>query len=169
MVAKGILVFEWGNDTLTAALEALPKEAEAAVVEVVKDTTARATRIVKNKTPVDRGRLRQGWRAEVKGLTGRFVNTVAQANVAEFGGWPVTALSRSPKLRPGARIRGRAQLGGHKPGPRTTRAPGGTPSMFSNVSRQAPQGMVRITLKEIQPVFFFDLDEALENLPSWRS
>ena len=168
-MADEILAFEWGNDTLNAAIAALPKEAAAAVGQVVKDTTNRATRIAKNKTPVDRGDLRRAWRSDVKGLEGRFVNTAPQANVAEFGGWPVTALGKKGKLRPGARIRGRAQLGGHKPGRRTQRAPGGEPQMFSNVSRQAPQGMVRITLKEIQPAFMFDLDDALDSLPSWRT
>ncbi len=168
MADKDILGFEWGNDSLSRAIAALPKEAEAAVTQVVKDTTERATRIVKNKTPVDKGALRRAWRSDTSGVKGRFVNDAPQANVAEFGGWPVTALGKGGKLRPGARIRGRAQLGGHKPGRRTQRAPGGEPTMFSNVSRQAPQGMVRITLKEIQPAFMFDLDDALDSLPSWR-
>lgn len=168
-MARGreILSFEWGTNTLARALEALPREAKKATERVVSDTTKRAFRIVRNKTPVDRGTLRDAWRLEISGVRGRFVNTAPHANVAEFGGWPVTALSRSKRVRPGAIVRGRAQLGGHKPGPRTRRAGGGQPTMRSNVSRQAPRGMVRLTLEEIKPQFLFDLEEALENLPGW--
>ena len=60
-------------------------------------------------------------------------------------------------------VRGNAILGGYPPGPRTQVAPGGTPTMVSNVSKQSPSGMVRQTLGDIQPRFIFDLEEAIDD------
>lgn len=69
-----------------------------------------------------------------------------------------------PKHTPsGAIIRGAARLGGgYPPGVRTQKDGGGDPSMLSNVSRQAPKGMVRKNLEAIRPEFFFELEEAID-------
>jgi len=91
-------------------------------------------------------------------------NTAAYANVAEYGGWPVRAAATA---KPPGFIRGAAMLGGRTPGPRTQRAPGGKPRMTSNVSRQAPKGMVRATFIELEKPYVADLEEALETF--WDS
>lgn len=169
--SRGALIsFEWVSDTLTEAMEAIPQETEAAISQVVETTTDRAFRIVKNRTPVDSGEARRGWRQEMRGSTGFIVNNVDYINVLEFGPYPVTPASHTQ--RRGLR-RGRAVLGGAPPPrgrgtARTTRAPGGQPSMRSNVSKQAPKGMVRITLQEIEPRFVVDIADAINNLPSWK-
>lgn len=176
-----LLTFEWSKNTLAPALENLSKEAEAAVAQVVEDTTNRAFKIAKNKTPTDRGDARRGWRKESRGSQGRIFNDVAYINVLEFGGFPVTALGRSGTLRPGALIRGRAQLGGAPPpkkrdksgkftGTARTQSARGSRKvpMTNNVSKQAPRGMVRAALAEIQPRFLSDLKNAINSLPSWN-
>lgn len=156
------LEFEFIDEGLVEALENLPRNAQEAVIKTVRDTTRRARNIVVFKTPVDRGTLINGWKVRLEngGERGVFFNDVPYANVAEFGGWPVRSLARA--AGPGTLIRGNAVLGGLPPGPRTQRAPGGEPNMRSNVSKQAPQGMVRSTLIEIEPQFVFDLAENLD-------
>ena len=133
-----------------------------AVIKTVKDTTLRGQQIVKFKTPVDTTKAINGWhtRFENGGERGLFVNEVAYINVLEFGGYPVRPISSGAS--PGTLIRGKAILGGLPPGPRTQRAPGGDPDMRSNVSKQAPRGMVRSTLAELQDQFIFDLGENLD-------
>lgn len=160
------LSFEFTDKNLVKALSSLPKETQIAVSGVVKKTTDRVFRIVKNKTPVDTGRARAGWRKESRGAEGRIVNSVPYINVHEFGGYPVTPAARTS--RTGGFRRGRAVLGGAPPRARTRRAPGGEPPMTSNVSRQAPQGMLRKTFNDIQPRFVVDLVDAINSLPSWR-
>lgn len=65
----------------------------------------------------------------------------------------------------GAVVRGGARLGGgYPPGPRTQKDGGGDPPMLSNVSRQAPKGMVRKQLAAIRPEFLFDLEEAIDKI-----
>ncbi|KKN14489.1 hypothetical protein LCGC14_0995600 [marine sediment metagenome] len=162
---RGILSFEWSFDSLTPALKNAPRETQAAVAQVIEKTTDRAFRIVKNRTPVNSGNARRGWRKESRGTSGRVFNAVDYINVLEFGPYPVTSANRTS--RSGGIRRGGAILGGAPPARRTQRAPGGEPSMRSNVSRQAPQGMVRKTLKDIEPRFVADLTDAINSLPSW--
>lgn len=171
---EDLLSFSWGDRNLVEALKNLPKEANAAVSRVVTQTTDRAFRIAKNKTPVDSGEARSAWRRVIHGTEGKIVNNAPHINVLEFGGYPVTP-ARTATRRGGFR-RGRAILGGAPPPrggrsgrgtARTQRAPGGDPSMRHNVSKQAPRGMVRSTLEELQPRFLADLDDAINNLPGW--
>ena len=155
-----MLSFEWTDESLVRALDNLPKETQEAVSKVVEDTTGRAFRIIKNRTPIDRGKAHRGWRQKVSGSTGKITNDVDYINVLEFGGYPVRRASAGAS--PGTLRRGRAVLGGLPPGPRTQRAPGGEPPMRSNVSKQAPRGMVRSTLQEIEAPFLFDLAENID-------
>ena len=167
---KNLISFEWTDESLVTAVGLVPFETEHAVSEVVRKTTNRAFKIVKNRTPVDRGRARRGWKKETRGTEGRFFNDVAYINVLEFGPYPVTATKRTS--RSGVIRRGKGSLGGAVPPSvrgtaKTQRTPGGRPTMRSNVSKQAPQGMVRITLQEIEPRFVVDLVDAINSLPSW--
>lgn len=157
-----MLEFEFVDEGLIEALEGLPTNAQRAVVETVRSTTQRGQQIVKFRTPVDSGKALNGWqvRYEDGGSRGVFFNDVAYINVLEFGGYPVRAATAGAS--PGTLRRGKAILGGLPPGPRTQRAPGGTPKMRSNVSKQAPRGMVRSTLEELEPQFIFDLNENLD-------
>lgn len=160
--------FEFIDKGLAAALQNLPVNVQNAVVKTVAETTDRAREIVRFKTPVDSQKLFNGWRtrSEEQGLRGVFFNNVAYAAVLEFGGYPVR--KRTATASPGTLIRGKAVLGGLPPGVRTQRATGffstlfGAQTMRSNVSKQAPQGMVRSTLIEIEPQFVFDLAENID-------
>lgn len=175
-MARALLSFDWSDTSLVTALDNLPREAEAAVAQVVAVTTDRAFKMAKNRTPTDRGDARNGWRQSARGRNGRIFNNVAYINVLEFGPYPVTPASHTS--RSGLR-RGRAVLGGLPPPDkrdaggrftgtaRTQKAPGGRPTMRSNVSKQAPRGMVRSTLEDIQPRFLADLTNAINTLPSW--
>lgn len=151
-----LLEFSWNLDSLGKALGAFEAEARAAVREVVSRTLDRAYSMVRARTPVDTGRLRAGWRRVLSGprgggaSAGTIANSVPYVRVLEFGGYPVLAPGEFP------------------PGPRTRRAPGGEPAMRSNVSKQAPRGMLRTVLQDLEPQFLFDVERALENLPSWR-
>lgn len=177
--SPALLSFAWGENSLVPALVNLPPEAAAAVAAVIRTTTDRAFRIAKNKTPVDRGDARNGWRQVASGQKGRIFNNVPYINVLEFGGYPVTPASRT--RRSGLR-RGKAILGGAPPpntrdssgrfqgGARTQKArSSGRAPMRSNVSKQAPVGMVRSTLEELRPRFLSDLTHAINSLPSWSS
>jgi len=177
--SKDLLSFSWSDTSLITAMENLPPEAEAAVARVVSDTTDRAYRKAINKTPVDRGDARRGWKREARGRNGRIYNNVEYINVLELGGYPVTPASHAS--RTGGFRRGKAILGGAPPPDkrdaggrftgtaRTQKAPGGEPKMRNNVSKQAPKGMVRDTLREIQPRFMADLEWAITTLPSWAA
>lgn len=174
MAKRALLSFAWSDTSLVQALANVPRESEAAIAKVVADTTDRAFKIAKNRTPVDRGRARQGWKQHARGRHGSISNNVAYINVLEFGGYPVTPAKHA--TRKGGFRRGKALLGGAPPPAggrsgrgqaRTKRAPGGTPRMRDNVSKQAPGGMVRWTLEHIQPRFLSDLTDAINRLPSW--
>ena len=158
------LEFEFQDEGLVEALANLPKNAQDAIVETVKQTTERGRNIVKFKTPTDSGRAINGWdiRYENGGERGVFFNEVPYINVLEYGGYPVRPIARASSAAVGAFIRGKAVLGGLSPGPRTQRSQGGAPIMRNNVSKQAPQGMVRSTLIELEDQFIFDLQEALD-------
>ena len=147
------LKFEMADKGLTPTLQKLPKSIQDVVHKVVAETTKRAAAIAKFKTPVDTGNAIDGWVVEKPGRgnnpKGAFVNRVPYINVLEFGGYPVR---KGPTF------------GGRPPGPRTMTAPSGDPAMKSNVSRQAPRGMVRLTLIEIEPQFLADLEEQLQLL-----
>lgn len=159
------LEFEFQDEGLVEAIANLPKAAQEAVIETVKATTRRGEEIVKFKTPVDSGDAINGWqhRFENGGEVGILFNDVAYINVLEFGGYPVKPKwhARTNESSLGY-LFGDALLGGYPPGPRTQRAPGGDPVMRSNVSKQAPSGMVRSTLEEIEKQFLFDLSENLD-------
>ncbi|HEU01433.1 hypothetical protein LCGC14_0273400 [marine sediment metagenome] len=157
-----MLTFEFVDEGLAEALRDLPQNVAGAIEKTVRDTTARARNIAKFKTPVDSTKAINGWRIrfEENGQRGVFFNEVPYINVLEFGGYPVRRASAGAS--PGTLRRGRAVLGGLPPGPRTQRAPGGEPPMRSNVSKQAPRGMVRFTLQEIEPAFLFDLSENID-------
>jgi hypothetical protein len=155
------LEFEWVDTSLLEAIKELPRSSRRVIKKVVKATTKRAVKIAKFKTPVDSGEAIISWdeSSERGGAVGVFRNTAAHANVLEYGGYPVRKATSGAQA--GFR-RGGAVLGGLPPGPRTQRAPGGDPEMRDNVSKQAPKGMVRVTLIEIEPQFVFDLNEEIE-------
>ena len=90
-------------------------------------------------------------------------NAVPYITVLEYGSYPVIPVKHKRTGGGGIR-RGNAWIGGnYPPGPRTVRAGGSGPKMAEgNVSRQAPIGMVRITLQELEPEFVFNLEEAIE-------
>lgn len=155
------------TDTITPALQNAPALVEQAVQEVVRETGERIFNQIKLSTPRDSGKAAGGWDLSYQqaqggaAATAVIENDVPYINVLEHGGYPVIPLSRQPRL-PGVR-RGRAQLdGAYPPGPRTQRAPGGQPTMLTNVSRQAPQGMVRVAFARAQDRFVFDLEEAID-------
>lgn len=154
--------FKWTDTSLEKALEELPQRAATAVKKTIRETTQRAVKIAKFKTPVDSGAAIRGWKVSFEdgGLRGVFRNDVPYINVLEFGGYPVRKATAGAS--PGTLRRGGAILGGLPAGRRTQRAPGGAPPMRSNVTRQAPRGMVRVTLLEIEPQFVADLNESLD-------
>lgn len=162
-----LLRFEFANQ-LTPSLEKLPSAIAREVQEAVEEATKRAVQIAKFKTPVDRGTAIGGWRTELPKAgsgaeaKGAFVNDVPYINVLEFGGYPVRPARF--KTRGAPFFRGAAALGGLPPGPRTRTAPGGEPKMRSNVSKQAPKGMVRSTLLEVEPEFLADLEERINRV-----
>ena len=157
------------SDDVTPALAEAPQRIQQAVQAVVQQTADKAFSRIQNRTPRDSGEAASGWRKrqEVPGEgSARTVieNDVAHINVLEYGSYPVIPASRK-RTKGGGILRGNAYVGGnYKPGPRTIPAPGGTPEMLrpGNVSRQAPRGMVRVTLQEIQPEYVFDLEEAID-------
>lgn len=161
-----VLRLEFKHDTLTPALQRLPRAIQRAVQEAVQDATERAVQIAKFKTPVDSGQAIGGWRTEQTGrgakAKGAFINDVPYINVLEFGGYPVRPARY--KVTGSPFFRGAAALGGLPPGPRTQRAPGGKPRMRSNVSKQAPRGMVRSTLQEVEPEFLLDLEARVQRV-----
>ena len=154
------LTFEFEDEGLVEALREFEPRVQGAIEKTVRDTTERARNIAKFKTPVDSTKAINGWRIRFEGERGIFFNEVPYINVLEFGGYPVRRASAGAS--PGTLRRGAAVLGGLPPGPRTQRAPGGEPPMRSNVSKQAPRGMVRDTLIEIEAAFLFDLAENID-------
>lgn len=153
------------TDTMGPALQQAPQAIQRAVEAVVRQTADRVFQRIRLATPRDSGQAAAGWSQRTEG-TGEqakrtFVNTVPYINVLEFGGYPVTP-ARFVRRLPGI-PRGNAVLdGAYPPGPRTQQALGGDPPMTSNVSRQAPQGMVRKNLAAARPEFLFNLEEAID-------
>jgi len=165
MARQRLIQFKWTRDTLTTTMKRLPASVRSAVNEVVDKTIDRVFAIVKFSTPTDTGAALAAWEIERSGAgSGRVVNRTAYINVLEFGGYPVRP-ARGP-MPPGSFQRGNAYLGGLPPGPRTMASPGGEPTTTSNMSKQAPHGMVRKALGEVEEQFEFDLEEAVER--AWR-
>lgn len=166
MARQRLIQFRWTKDTLSVAFRKLPENVRRAVNEVVDKTIDRVFAIVKFSTPVDTGAALAAWEIERDGAgAGRVVNRTAYINVLEFGGYPVRPARGA--MPPGSFQRGNAFLGGLPPGPRTMVSPAGEPPMTSNVSKQAPHGMVRKALGEVEEQFEFDLEEAVER--AWGS
>lgn len=151
------------DNPIGPALRKLPREVQEAIEGVVEDTSETLfTRIVTD-TPRDSGNAAERWTRTVQGDQAVLTNDAEQINVLEFGGYPVIPSSRSRPNATGPGItRGNAVLGGYPPGPRTQIGEGGSPIMTSNVSRQAPSGMVRQNLERIQEPFVFNLEEAID-------
>ena len=179
------------SNPITAALKALPKEVLAAIENVTKETSELLfTRIV-DDTPRDRGSAggaASKWTKSPPDASGTVTieNDAPHSRVLELGPYPVVATGKrkkrggkkkKKKKRAGRKgrekrakrertgpgeLRGNARLGGFPPGPRTQVAPGGSPVMKSNVSRQAPKGMVRQNLERIQDRYVFALEESIE-------
>lgn len=150
------------DDPVGPGLAKFPALVRAAISGVVKDTSAKAFRRIVAATPRDRGTAAGNWRE--KSMPGKTVltNRTDYIWVLERGGYPVIPASKK-RSRPGGVRRGRAVLDGdYPPGPRTMVPPGGGIEMLRNVSRQAPQGMVRKTLRDIEPEFVFNLEEAID-------
>lgn len=165
MARQRLIQFKWARDTLTTTMKRLPASVRSAVNAVVDKTIDRVFAIVKFSTPVDTGAALQAWEIERNGDgTGRVVNRTAYINVLEFGGYPVRRATGP--MPPGSFRRGNAYLGGLPPGPRTMTAPSGEPPTTSNMSKQAPHGMVRKALGEVEDAFEFDLEEAVER--AWQ-
>ena len=152
------------DDRFSQALANAPRNVQVAINAVIQETGEKVFQRIRFRTPRDRGTLAAGWGRRSQEGSVVIFNTVPYVNVLEYGGYPVIPASRNRTLS-GGLVRGRAVLGGgYPPRARTVRAPGGEPSMLagSNVSRQAPTGMVRVTLIEIQPEYIFNLEEALD-------
>jgi hypothetical protein len=120
--------------------EGLPDAVNAAVISTVARTADKAFERMRDRTPVDRGVAGGAisrWRRRIlrDGLEQEFVNDAAHIGRLEFGGYPGT--------------RNRCQAGVD-------------PYTRTYVSKQAPRGMVRVTLDEIEPEFAFDLEEAVD-------
>lgn len=154
------------SNPISPALKAMPQKVQQAVAKVVQDTSNLLFQRIVNDTPRDRGSaggLSSRWIKTVVGDQAVITNDAPHANTIEFGGYPVIPNSKSrPNATGPGLVRGAATLGGYPPGPRTQIAPGGSPIMFSNVSRQAPKGMARQNLERIQDRFVFDLEEGID-------
>ena len=173
-MAKRLLSFSIDVSDMKRALRTAPRAVRLGIKSAIKKTTMKAFRRTRSKTPTDRGIARGGWRFRFtnRGLTGEIFNDVDHINVLEYGGFPVRAASRVKRRSAGSFKRGNAILGGHKPGPRTQRARdvrgleppaerAGKRSHNSNVSKQAPSGMIRITFRDIQPEFARELENEI--------
>ena len=162
MARRPLVSFRWEHTGLITTVRKMPERVDRAVKEVIRRHIDRVFNIVRFSTPTDTGRALRAWRIEMRdgGRAGVVTNDTPYINVLEYGGYPVRP-ARGP-MPSGAFQRGNAYLGGHPPGPRTMGAPGGEPTMRSNVSKQAPHGMVRKALGETEDAFQFDLEEAIE-------
>lgn len=154
------------SNPISEALKTMPREVERAVDKVVVDTADRIEQRIKDDTPRDRGQgggaVSRWTKTKTKSGEVTLRNDAPQINVLEFGGYPVVPNSKNRPNATGGTVRGNATLGGYPPGPRTQIAPGGSPTMTSNVSRQAPRGVVRQNLERAQDRFVFDLEEAID-------
>ena len=153
-----------GGRELVAKFAELIPGSEAAVKQLVAETTERTLKKIRYRTPIDTARAFRGWKIKFTrgGLEGTISSSIPYIAVLEFGGYPVRPLKWDPN-GPGF-VRGAGRLGGKMPGRRTTRAPGGDPKMTSNVSRQAPKGMVRITFLDTEKQLERDLKELVDRL-----
>jgi len=155
------------TDDVSPFLSGVENRIRRAVESVVQETADKAGQRIHNRTPRDRGTAAAAWRrtSSVGGQEATFSNSTPYINVLEFGGYPIIPASRTP-TRSGLQRRGGAFIGGgaYPPGSRrTSAAPSGEPSMTSNVSQAlGRQGMVRVTLTEIEPEFVFDMEEAID-------
>lgn len=155
------------KNPISPAMKKLPKEVQDAVKKVVAETAKTVFDRIKRDTPRDRGTAAKNWKRKTKtnksGTTSTISNNTPYINVLEYGGYPVVPASRAGGASTsGGIVRGNAVLGVGPPGPRTQRATGGSPTMRSNVSSQAPAGMVRQNLERIAQRFEFDLEEAID-------
>lgn len=156
------------SGNLGQILSRLPRTLQAGLTETVERQGDRIFRRVKNRTPVDSGGARRRWKRK-KSRSVRtgvieldMTNDADHINVLEFGGYPVTPANRT--RRTGGFRRGAAILGGAPPGPRTRRAPGGQPQMTSNVSKQAPRGMLRSALQDSEAEFLTRIDARIQRI-----
>lgn len=153
-------------------LRRVPGASDQAIRIAVARVGAIAFNRTRIRTPSASGRARAGWqmRSIDGGKVVEIFNRVPYAGVLEFGGYPVRAARRA---RSGGIPAGRALLGGLPPGIKTMRPiggdfdekakPGGA-AFNSNVTRQAPQGMMRVSLKEVDERDFAPaLEDALQS------
>lgn len=143
------------------AFTRLERELPDAVAAGIQETGTLAQGRIRTNTPVDKGRARSSWRRRSldAGKVVEIFSNVPYINVLEFGGYPVRAASLLSFQPPGSFRRGRAFLGGARPGPRTRRPasvsgldPTAQPfgrQINANVSTQAPRGIVRLVLRDI--------------------
>lgn len=162
------------TEVMVGALREAPLAVRMGIARAVERTTAKAYRRIRNRTPVDRGDARSGWkfRFQNNGTRAIISNNVPYITVLEYGGYPVRP-KNTARRTPGSFVRGRARLSGFRPGPRTMRASGtgvdlipkAEPrgrDMNDNVSRGAPLGMLRITFAEIEPEFVDSLEREID-------
>lgn len=153
-------------DTIGPLLDGAGPKIQNAIQRVVDETAATALQRIINRTPRDSGKAALGWSIKQSGGGSATIeNDVPYINVLEHGGYPVQSKKRLKKKPPGSLSRGGAYLGGnYEPGPRTERAGSAEPKMLegSNISKGAPNGMVRLVLGEIDPEFEFNLEEAID-------
>lgn len=162
-MAKSFIRFDV-DDRFSNALKNAPRRVQDAIVDVIRDTGQEVFLLIKFRTPRDTGKLAAGWTKVATGPQVVISSSVPYVNVLEYGGYPVIPASRKRKNSSGTQ-HGNAFLGGgYPPRARTVMAADGKPAMLSgsNVSRQAPTGMVRVTLEEIRPKYIQDLEDALE-------
>lgn len=173
-----LLTIEFDFTGMERSMRILRRGVPKVLKRVIKRTGDKAFRRTRNRTPVSRGKARGSWKRIVLkgGLVVRIQGggpTAPYINVLEFGGYPVRDKTTARRT-PGSFARGGAVLGGLPPGRRTRRAPraqgldppaepSGRP-LNSNVSKQAPRGMLRITFKELESEFARDLERALDRL-----
>lgn len=170
-MANPLVSFVWETDTIETHMAKLPARFVEAVGRVVRDTTTRLFAIIKFSTPVATGRALAAWKLTITpntdGAAGVVTNDTPYINVLEFGGYPVRA-SPPADPTPGSFRRGSALLGGFPPGPRTQGGTGGDPVTASNVSKQAPHGMVRAAIGSVEDQFAADLERAIERVWNGR-
>lgn len=166
-MANPLVSFTWEQDHIETHMAKLPARFVEAVARVVRSTTIRLFGIIKFSTPVATGRALAAWKLTYttarEGASGEVSNDVPYINVLEFGGYPVRASPPAGPV-PGSFRRGRALLGGFPPGPRTQASGGGDPPVSSNVSKQAPHGMVRAAVGSVEAQFAQDLEREIERV-----
>ncbi|MDH3003505.1 HK97 gp10 family phage protein [Pasteurella multocida] len=101
---------------------------------ILKKVGIEAYEKVKQKTPVDTGQLRASWTVSVNGMPQNYDGDISALNTAKFGDSLIIATDKpyAPMLEYGLYPK-----------------PGGIKTE-NGFSIQAPQGMVRITVQEMQ-------------------